>query len=125
MMKNAINTTLAMTLGVMFIMAGAVKLLGQPSQVEHFGHWGYPIWFLYFTGIVEVFGGLCLFIPKAQFWGVMILSITMVGAAGTHLGAGEFGAFPIPLVLLSLLLVVAWTMQKPTQKIEEEVIHKE
>ena len=55
----------------------------------------------------------------------MVLSITMVGAAGTHLGAGEFGAFPIPLVLLSLLLVVAWTMRKPTQQIEEEVANKE
>lgn len=124
-MKKAINTTLAMTLGVMFIMAGGVKLLGQPSQVEHFAHWGYPLWFLYVTGVVEVCGGLCLFFPKAQFWGVVVLSITMVGAAGTHLGAGELSAFPIPIVLLGLLLVVAWTMRKPAGNNEEEVIDNE
>ncbi|MGD9850071.1 MAG: DoxX family protein [Nitrospirales bacterium] len=119
MMKKAINTTLAMTLGVMFIMAGGVKLLAQQSQVEHFAHWGYPLWFLYFTGIVEVCGGLCLFVPKAQFYGVVALSITMVGAAGTHLRAGELGAFPIPLVLLGLLFVLAWTMRKSSRQKEE------
>lgn len=118
MMKKAINTTLAMTLGVMFIMAGGVKLLGQPSQVEHFAHWGYPPWFLYITGFVEVCGGLCLFIPKAQVYGIVALSLTMVGAAGTHLRAGEFGAFPIPIVLFGLLLIVAWTMRKPSRNKE-------
>ena len=117
-MKKAINTSLAMALGVMFIMAGGVKLLGQQSQIEHFAHWGYPLWFLYFTGIVEACGGLCLFVPKTQLYGVVTMSITMVGAAITHLRAGEIGAFPIPLVLLGLLLIVAWTMRKPARRKE-------
>jgi uncharacterized membrane protein YphA (DoxX/SURF4 family) len=116
MMKKLIKAALWIVLGAMFIMAGGAKLMGQHSQVEHFAQWGYPLWFLYLTGIIEVGGGICLFIPKAQFYGIVVLSITMVGAALTHLRAGEMSAFPVPVVLLALLLMLAWTMRHPVRK---------
>ena len=116
MMKKLIKAALWIVLGVMFIMAGGAKLMGQHSQVEHFAQWGYPIWFLYLIGTIEVGGGICLFIPKAQFYGIVVLSITMVGAALTHLRAGEMSAFPVPVVLLCLLVMLAWTMRHPVRK---------
>ena len=115
-MKRIIKIALWVVLGVMFITAGGAKLMGSHSQVEHFAQWGYPLWFLYLTGMIEVGGGICLFIPKAQFYGIVVLSMTMVGAALTHLKAGEMGAFPVPVVLLCLLLMLAWTMRKPANK---------
>lgn len=119
-MKRVIKIALWVVLGVMFIMAGGAKLMGSHSQVEHFAQWGYPLWFVYLTGIIELGGGICLFIPKAQFYGIMVLSVTMVGAALTHLKAGEMGAFPVPVVLLCLLLMLAWTMRKPMEKHGED-----
>jgi putative oxidoreductase len=116
MMKKLIKAALWIVLGAMFVMAGGAKLMGQHSQVEHFAQWGYPLWFLYLIGIIEVGGGICLFIPKAQFYGIVVLSITMVGAALTHLRAGEMGAFPVPVVLLCLLVMLAWTMRHPVRK---------
>ena len=80
-MKKLIKAALWIVLGAMFIMAGGAKLMGQHSQVEHFAQWGYPLWFLYLTGIIEVGGGICLFIPKVQFYGIVVLSITMVGCS--------------------------------------------
>jgi uncharacterized membrane protein YphA (DoxX/SURF4 family) len=115
-MKKFIKTALWVLLGGMFIMAGGAKLMGNPSQVEHFAQWGYPFWFLYLTGIIEVVGGICLFIPKAQFYGIVVLSITMVGAALTHLRAHEMNAVPVPLILLALLVTLAWTMRHPPKK---------
>ena len=115
-MKQFIKIALWIVLGVMFIIAGGAKLMGQHSQVEHFAQWGYPLWFLYLTGIIEVGGGICLFIPKVQFYGIVVLSITMVGAALTHLRAGELSAFPVPVVLLCLLVMLAWTMRHPVRK---------
>lgn len=115
-MKKIIKIALWIVLGGMFIMAGGTKLMGSHSQVEHFAQWGYPLWFLYLTGLIEVAGGICLFIPKAQFYGIVVLSVTMVGAALTHLKAGEFSAFPVPIVLLSLLVTLAWTMRHPIHK---------
>jgi len=115
-MKRVMNIALCVLLGILFIVAGGVKLMGNPSQVEHFANWGYPLWFLYVTGIVEVGGGICLCIPKTQWYGIVVLSFTMVGAALTHLRAGETGAVPVPIVLLSLLLLLAWTTRKPSKK---------
>jgi putative oxidoreductase len=120
MMKQFMITTLWILLGVMFVMAGGAKLMGQKAQVEHFAQWGYPVWFLYLTGIIEVGGGICLFIPKAKFYGIVVLSVTMVSAAMTHLNASEMGAFPVPLVLLCLLLVLAWTMRELPRKYKED-----
>ncbi len=119
-MKKIIKTALWIVLGGMFIVAGGAKLMGEHSQVEHFALWGYPIWFLYLTGVIEVVGGLCLFIPKAQFYGIVVLSITMVGAALTHLRAHEMNAFPVPLVLLALLIMLAWTMKNSSKKSEDD-----
>ncbi|WNM63431.1 DoxX family protein [Candidatus Nitrospira neomarina] len=107
---------LCVLLGIFFIAAGGAKLMGSPSQVEHFAQWGYPFWFLYLTGIIEVGGGLCLFIPRTQWYGIGVLSITMVGATLTHLRAGEMGAVPVPLVLLGLLLLLAWAIRETPGK---------
>ena len=115
-MKGIIKIVLWVVLGGMFIIAGGAKLMGNHSQVEHFAQWGYPLWFLYLTGMIEVGGGICLFIPKAQFYGILVLSMTMVGAALTHLRAGEMEAFPVPVVLLCLLAMLAWTIRKSLKK---------
>lgn len=111
-MKRIMKIVLCVLLGIFFIVAGGTKLMGSPSQVEHFAQWGYPLWFLYLTGLIEVGGAICLFIPKAQWYGIVVLSFTMVGAALTHLRAGEMGAVPVPLVLLGLLLMLAWAIRK-------------
>ncbi len=115
-MKRVMNIVLAVLLGIFFIAAGGAKLMGSPSQVEHFAQWGYPFWFLYLTGFIEVGGGVSLFIPKTQWYGIVVLISTMVSAALTHLKAGEMGAVPVPLVLLGLLLVLAWVMRKDPGK---------
>jgi len=114
-MKKFIKTALWVVLGAMFIVAGGAKLMGEHSQVEHFAQWGYPLWFLYVIGLVEVGGGICLFIPRAQYYGIVLLSITMLGAAITHLRAHEMSAFPVPLVLLAGLVTLALTMRKPKE----------
>ncbi len=111
-MKRVMNIVLAVLLGVFFISAGGAKLMGSPSQVEHFAQWGYPLWFLYLTGFIEVGGGVSLFIRKTQWYSLVVLSITMVGAALTHLKAGEMSVVPVPLVLLGLLFLLAWVIRK-------------
>jgi len=86
-------------------------LLNPDAHAQNFANWGYPLWFLYMTGIIEAGGGIGLFIPAARPYATLLLSVTMVGAAFTHLRAGEMGAVPIPLVFLFLLLVLAWTLR--------------
>ncbi len=112
-MKHVIQTSLWILLGLLFLFAGGEKLWDPVGHAEEFAHWGYPLWFVYVTGIIEVVGGIALFIPTGRFIGVILLSVTMVGASMTHLRAGEMGAFPIPVILLLGLLTLAWTMRNP------------
>ena len=112
-MKQTIKTILWVLLGILFLFAGGEKLWNPTGHAEEFAHWGYPLWFVYVTGIIELVGGICLLIPMGRFLGVILLSVTMVGASITHLRAGEMGAFPVPIVLLVGLLTLAWTMRHP------------
>jgi uncharacterized membrane protein YphA (DoxX/SURF4 family) len=112
-MKQIIKTFLWIILGVIFLLFGGSKIINPDQHVENFAHWGYPLWFMYLTGGIEVVAGIALWIPLVRLYGVLLLSITMIGASITHLRAGEMGAVPIPIVLLFLLLTLAWTMKHP------------
>lgn len=39
-----------------FLMAGGTKLAGVEMHTENFARWGYPNWFKYVTGSVELMG---------------------------------------------------------------------
>lgn len=107
-MKNIFQTALNILLGMFFIMAGGKKLLGLPAQIDSFFRWGYPLWFLYLIGAIELVGGISLLIPQLRLFAILMLSVTMIGASITHFRAGEMAAVPVPIILLVLLLILAW-----------------
>lgn len=90
----------AVLLALFFLAAGFSKLLQPEIQMENFVRWGYPSWFVYFTGVIEVAGAGLLLVRRLRLVGVMVLGVTMVVAALTHFQAGEMAAVPVPLVLL-------------------------
>ena len=91
-----------------FLMAGGTKLMGSEMHVENFARWGYPGWFMYVTGLVEVTAAILVLIPKTRFYGAALLVATMIGAILTHIQAGEAGMIGVPAVLLLLAGVDAW-----------------
>ena len=55
--KTIAVTVLSVLLGVGFIfMFGGSKLIpgSNAGTIENFANWGYPAWFVYVTGIIEV-----------------------------------------------------------------------
>ncbi len=106
--KTILIWVLALVVCGLFTAAGLSKLMNPERHVESFVGWGYPPWFMYVTGLVEVGGGLLALIPKTRIYGVLLLSVTMVGASLTHLMAGEFAAVPVPLVFLALVSALGW-----------------
>ena len=104
---------LTVALAGFFLLAGGVKLQGAPAQVDNFAHWGYPEWFLYVIGVVEVVGGIGLLAPRLAAYAALLLGGTMLGASLTHLVHNEMKAFPIPLVIVGLLAVVAYARRGP------------
>lgn len=95
-------------LGIAFVFAGGALLSGSPSFQESFERWGYPLWFMYVTGALEVGGAVLVLLSPTRLYGALLLGGVMLGAIATHLRAGEIGSLPAPLALLALAAWVAW-----------------
>ena len=94
-------------LALAFVSAGGAKLYGVPMLVEEFQHIGLGQWFRYFTGTLEILGGLLILAPSLAAFGALLLVCIMIGATLTHLFV--IGGSPVPaLVLLVLSAIVAY-----------------
>ena len=90
-------------LALIFFLSGGAKLLGLEFELEAFGRWGYPLWFMYLTGVIEVAGAVALMIPRLSSVAALGLSGVMVGAVATHLMHSEW----MMLVIASVILLIA------------------
>jgi putative oxidoreductase len=66
-------------IGIAFLAFGAEKFT-DPQWVKFFQQLGWGMWFRYFTGVVEVLGGLLLFLPWTATAGLALLICTMGSA---------------------------------------------
>ncbi|MFJ9366854.1 DoxX family protein [Nocardia sp. NPDC101769] len=101
-LRNRVLWTLQIVLGLFFIVAsGLPKFVGQADAVRVFHQIGWGDWFRYFTGLVEVSGGIGLLVARLNGPAAAGLSITMVCAAATQafvLGSPAMAIFPLILV---------------------------
>lgn len=98
---------------VAFLAAGGSKLAAAPAMVEMFAKLGAGQWFRYLTGALEVVGAVALLVPRATFYGAVLLATVVIGATFTHLVI--IGGSPIPaLVLLVIVGTVAWLRRPAT-----------
>jgi len=103
--------TLSGLVALAFMAAGGGKLAGTAVMVELFGKVGIGQWFRYFTGLLEVAGGIGLLVPRYAFHAARLLVIVMVGAIIAHVTVLG-GSFAPALVLLVLSGTVAY-LRKP------------
>ena len=94
--------TLSALIALVFLGAGAAKLAGAAVMVEMFGKVGLGQWFRYFTGFLEVAGGIGLLAPRYAFYAAVLLAIVMVGAIIAEVAVlGDSPAPPAILLVLS------------------------
>jgi uncharacterized membrane protein YphA (DoxX/SURF4 family) len=90
----------------MFLLAGALKLTGNPLMVQEFGVIGLGQWFRYLTGTIEVVSAVLLLIPSVAAYGAAALAVTMIGAILAHLFV--IGGSPlVPILLLASTATIA------------------
>jgi putative oxidoreductase len=98
-------------LALVFLGSGGAKLAGAAAMVELFDKVGRGQWFRYFTGLLEVAGGIGLLIPRYAFYAAGLLAVVMVGATIANLTV--LGISPAaPAVLLLLSGIIVW-LRKP------------
>lgn len=111
MMNKESRTLLALRLmlAAVFLAFGVAKLAAVEFEVRGFAHFGYAPWFMYAIGALELAGGLLLLRSGSAAFGAALMLPVMVGAAASHVNAGDAFAMAVPATLLfALLALVAW-----------------
>jgi putative oxidoreductase len=99
---------ISVVLALFFMAMGLPKILGSGGWPGRFAAWGYPPWFVALVGVGEIGSAVMLLFPSRAWAGAAVLSVIMFGAVATHLRYGEHMRVVVPLVLLTLLTLVAW-----------------
>jgi uncharacterized membrane protein YphA (DoxX/SURF4 family) len=94
-------------LGLLFVLAGLVKLSGMPFMVELFTSLGFGQWLRYVTALVELGGGALLIAGRMEYLAALALAVIMVGATVASIMVFERSCVP-PLLTFMLLMAVAW-----------------
>ena len=100
-------------LAVVFVGSGGAKLAGSEMLVQSFERWGYPSWFMYLVGVIELSGAVVLLVPRLAGYAAVLLGATMVGAVVTHLLNAEWVEWIPASILLVLLVLVGYARREP------------
>ncbi len=71
---------LRILVGLAFVFFGIMKLSGRPAMVAEFDVVGLGQWFRYFTGGLELIGGLAVLVPAVSVFGAILLLLVDIGA---------------------------------------------
>jgi uncharacterized membrane protein YphA (DoxX/SURF4 family) len=93
-------------LGIMFMFAGATKLIGLQIHLDNFDRWGLPTWLMYSVGVVEILAAAGVVLEKFRALGTYIIIAIMIGAIGTHVLAGEIDKIPMNVFLIAAAVLV-------------------
>ena len=99
---------LIIILNISVSLAGVQKLTGSQHWIDQFQEFGYPVWFMYLIGALQVVGGVLLWIPKTRLVAAVLYMGIMAGAAFFNLMVGNTGIFVPNGVPILITGVVAW-----------------
>jgi len=110
--KNIATWVLTVLLAALFAFAGFTKVSGAVEVASAFMKFGYPVWFSYIIGAIEIGCALLLFAPRVAAYAAGLLILVMFGAIVSHLRAGESPLTPV--IVLVLLIAVAFLRRPQT-----------
>jgi putative oxidoreductase len=107
--KTIIWWILRILLGAAMVFFSIPKLTGDQQAIQTFTALGAEPFLRYITGLLELVGGILLFIPRTTLYGAVAVAATMLGAIASHLFVlGTGGPFPLAIAFLVIAAVVLW-----------------
>jgi putative oxidoreductase len=104
-LKRSLPWLLQVPLALIFLVASYRKLTGDAVPVETFTQLGLGEWFRYFTGVLELLGGVGLLMPRVASLAAIGLAGIMIGAVLTHLFVIGGSAMLGVVFLIALLAI--------------------
>jgi hypothetical protein len=94
---------------VAFFVVGALSNIFAPGPIyQEYLKWGYPSWFHFVTGTLELTAAILLLRSSSRLLGAALGCTVMLAALATVVVHGEYGHAVPPLVVATLSLVVVW-----------------
>lgn len=98
----------ALALAAFFVVGSLSNILAPGSIYEEYLRWGYPHWFHFVTGLLELTAAVLLAQPRTRLWGSALGCAVMLAALATVTLHGEYGHGVAPLIVAILSIVVGW-----------------
>jgi hypothetical protein len=98
----------AMALAAFFVVGSLSNIFAPPSIYEEYLRWGYPRWFHFMTGSLELTTAVLLVRAQTRLWGSALGCTLMLAALATVTLHGEYEHAVAPLVVAALSISVGW-----------------
>lgn len=98
----------ALALAAFFVVGSLSNIFAPPSIYEEYLRWGYPRWFHFVTGSLELTTAVLLARAQTRLWGSALGCTVMLAALATVTLHGEYGHGVAPLVVAALSILVGW-----------------
>jgi len=108
MSKISWRQILPFALAAFFVVGSLSNIFAPGSIYEEYLKWGYPRWFHFVTGSLELTAAILLFRAPSRLLGATLGCTVMFAALATVIIHGEYGHAVPPLVVATLSLVVGW-----------------
>ncbi|CAB3805776.1 DoxX family protein [Paraburkholderia fynbosensis] len=95
-------------LAVFFVVGSLSNIVAPRSIFEEYLKWGYPHWFHFVTGSLELMAAILLARARTRLGGSALGCTVMLAALATVTVHGEYGHGVAPLVAAILSIVVGW-----------------
>jgi hypothetical protein len=97
---------LPLALAAFFVVGSLSNIFAPESIYQEYLKWGYPRWFHFVTGSLELTTAILLFRAPSRLLGSALGCTVMLAALATVILHGEYGHAVPPLVAATLALVV-------------------
>lgn len=108
MSKISWRQVLPLALAAFFVVGSMSNIFAPGSIYEEYLKWGYPRWFHFVTGSLELTATSLLFRATTRVLGALLGCTVMFAALATVIIHGEYAHAVPPLAAATLSFVVGW-----------------
>jgi hypothetical protein len=106
MSRTSWRQILPLALATFFVAGSLSNIIAPGSIYQEYLKWGFPRWFHFVTGSLELTAAVLLFQTPSRLLGSALGCAVMLAAVATVIIHGEYGHAVPPLVAATLSLVV-------------------
>jgi hypothetical protein len=108
MSKFSWRRVLPLVLAAFFVVGSLSNIFAPQSIMDEYLKWGYPRWFHFVTGSLELMTALLLARARTRLLGSALGCLVMLAALATVTLHGEYGHGVAPFVVATLSMVIGW-----------------